>query len=1137
MSRSQEVAMSTLFRFSLLFVLMTGSAHAAIQSDSTSSDSQSPRQKLISSYGKLPLSFEANQGQTDSRVGFLSRGEGYHLYLTSTEAVLALTKRPGVDSEGGDTALRMKLAEANPHPKISGEEELPGKSHYFVGRDPSKWRTDIPTYAKVRYREVYPGIDLIYYGNQRQLEYDFVVAPGADPKRIELQFEGADRLLINEQGDLLLKIKGEEIQFLKPRLYQEVNGIRREVLGRYVLRGKNRIGFQVADYDPSRLLIIDPVLSYSTFFGGTSSAIGFRDSPSGIAVDGSGAIYLAGSAGTTDFPVTPGAPQSSNHGKQNVFISKLNPAGTALIYSTYLGGSAYDINTGIAIDSSGNAYVIGYTYSTDFPTTPGALQTVAPSPTQPNNFAAKLNASGTALIYSTYLPDCGAGAIAVDNSGDAYIAGSVFSSPSCPTTAGVYQPFFGGGNSDAFVMKLNPAGSIILYATYLGGSNDDEAAGIVVDATGNAYVTGRTLSINFPLVHPLQSAIGGGWDAFVAKINPTGSDLEYATYWGGSENDYGYAIAIDPSGNAYFTGYTYSSDFPVTPGAFQTTAGKSIGTLSDAFISQIGPHGATLGYSSYLGGSDYDSGSAIAVDSAGNAYVAGLTGSSDFPLARAMKNSLAGSRCGENIPCWNAFVARVNAGGDALTFSTFLGGSGGASSNGIALDSHRNIYLVGSSFRGDFPITSGAFQKDPRTMFITKIAESSVVTTITATPQSGIGPFTVHFEGAATSESGAAITSYFWDFGDGTTGTGPKVDHTYTASRGYTAQLTATDSNSQQGSAHVNINVSDFTLSLSPDSADIVPGESATATLVIQPVPYEGIPVNLSCSVPSVTGLACSMNPTSVVANFPIDQRDPGTTSMLAVTTQASTPIGSYPVTITGRSGGAVHQVTFLLRVRPGDTFNKPDGPTLGSNWNVILPVLEIFSGQVRNQDSGDKAAIFNWPIGPDQDVSVNCKVTAENNGCGVMARWSSPDNYYYARIDVGHLNLVLFKSVNGVVTQLGKTDLPLRFTRYDTYYPIRLVTRGNSLFASVVIMQWADGCSHNNCVGPVTYAITAADNSLSSGDYSGIRSFASAPDTTWFKTFSVIRPDTPMQGELLFTDEFNRTTGLGSNWQVFFGS
>jgi hypothetical protein len=442
--------------------------------------------QILKSYGDLPLSFEFNEGQTNKQVKFLTRGQGYSLFLTGSETVIALTKaapqvsktntlpaREPATASKQETVesqvIRMKLAGANSALRVVGADELPGKVNYFIGNDPSKWRTNVPTYAKVWYVGVYPGVDLVYYGNRGQLEYDFVVAPGSDPASIRLKFHDTRKLRIDKNGDLLLEAEG--LQFQKPQVYQVTEGERKSVEGHYYLRADNVISFRVADYDHSKPLIIDPVFVYSTYLGGSSTDIG-----SAIAVDSSGNAYVAGSTRSINFPTAdPLQPAYGGGGAgfgMDAYVAKLNSTGSALVYSTYLGGSDDDRGQSIAVDSSGNAYVAGITVSHDFP------------------------------------------------------------------TVNPFQPSSHTNGSTAFVAKLNSTGSALVYSTYLGGSGGaDWGLGIAVDSSGNAYVTGFTTSADFPTMNPIQPAYNGSNDAFVTKLNPNGSALVYSTYLGGSGSD------------------------------------------------------------------------------------------------------------------------------------------------------------------------------------------------------------------------------------------------------------------------------------------------------------------------------------------------------------------------------------------------------------------------------------------------------------------------------------------------------------------------------------------------------------------------------------------------------------------------
>ncbi|MGH8092193.1 MAG: SBBP repeat-containing protein [Chthoniobacterales bacterium] len=673
---------------------------------------QATRARVNESYGKLPLSFEANQGQQEQAVKFLSRGSGYNLFLTNREAVLVLTKaeKPVPAKKGThatvaqkqpkrqSSVLRTQLVAANPAAKVTGEEELAGKINYLIGKDPSKWRTGVATYAKVRYEQVYPGIDLVYYGNQRQLEYDFVVGPGADPARIRLKLAGARKLSVDAQGQLVVETAGGGVRWKRPEIYQEVDGQHRSVKGKYVLRRGHELSFEVAAYDTAKPLIIDPALVYSTYLGGSGV-----DEGKGIAVDTSGDAYVVGDTFLGPFPTTAGAFQTTSGGEVDVFVTKLDPTGSGLVYSTYLGGSDTEYARGIAVDTSGNAYVTGLTLSSDFPTTAGAFQTINHGAY--DVFVTELNSTGSGLVYSTFLggSDYDEGdAIAVGTSGDAYVTGFT-DSDDFPTTPGAFQTTNhpnGIYTDDAFVTELNSTGSGLVYSTYLGGYEIDRGQGIAVDTSGNAYVAGLTYSDDFPTTAgSFQPTLNGGLDAFVTKLNPTGTGLIYSTYLDGSFYAEGDAIALDPSGNAYVTGLTASSDFPTTAGAFQTTYGG----VQDAFVTKLNPTGSGLVYSTYLGGSSADYCYGIAVGTSGNAYVTGDTFSSDFPTtAGAFQTTYGGDE--------DTFVTELNPTGTGLIYSTYLGGSSGDVVFGIAVDTSGNAYVTGSTSSSDFPTTAGAFQ-------------------------------------------------------------------------------------------------------------------------------------------------------------------------------------------------------------------------------------------------------------------------------------------------------------------------------------------------------------------------------------------------------------------------------------------
>ncbi len=657
------------------------------------------------SYGKLPLSFELNQGQSDARVKFLARGQGYNLFLTADEAVLSLR---------ATTVVRVRLAGANRHAEITGLDPLPGTSNYFIGNDPERWQRDVPHYARVKYAGVYPGIDLVYYGKERQLEYDLVVAPGADPARITLAVDGVRKLSLDPDGNLMLETSQGDLVQHKPLIYQDIAGTRRPVAGRYVLRASHRVGFQVAGYDTTEPLVIDPVLTYSTYLGGNGVDIG-----NAIALDGARNAYVTGVTDSTNFP-TANAFQSTRSGSVDVFVTKLNAAGSALVYSTYLGGGLAETGFAIAVDNAGNAYVTGETDSTTaagpFPTV-GAIQSAYGG--GGDVFITKINAAGNALLYSTYLGNTGTDrstGIAVDGSGNAYITGQT--NGTFPT-ANAFQSL-NGGSIDAFVTKINAAGSALVYSTYLGGTgseNSVEGGAIAVDGEGNAYVGGSTGSPNFPgaSTSAIQPLYGGDInDGFVVKFNAAGSALLYSTYLGGSGREGVHGIAIDTSGNAYVAGTTDSPNFPT---AVPLQALKN-GSGTDAFVSKLNATGSALVYSTYLGGSGAgDASYAIAVDSGRSAYVSGFTNSNNFPTVNPVQPV--------NVGLADAFVSKLNATGSALLYSSYLGGGTGHENGyGLAVDGSGNAYVTGKTNSTNFPTASpfqSTFGGSGDDAFVTKI--------------------------------------------------------------------------------------------------------------------------------------------------------------------------------------------------------------------------------------------------------------------------------------------------------------------------------------------------------------------------------------------------------------------------------
>jgi hypothetical protein len=706
------------------------------------------------SLARLPLIFEPNQGQTASQVQFLAHGIGHGLFLTADGAVLAMR-----DSAGKTAIIRMALDRANKNPAASGDERLPGKSNYFIGNDPAKWRRDIPQFARVRYENVYPGVELVYYGNQGRLEYDFKVAPGADPKQVALRFEAQQKPRLDGRGNLLL---GNGVRLEAPRVYQKIGDQERSVAGRFALAG-NRVTLEIGEYDRTRALIIDPTLGFSTFLGGggdeacSSPAILNLPSPPpgcpAVAVDSALNIYIAGSTTSADFP-TAGSPfQASNGGGADAFITKLDPTGATILFSTYLGGDGRDTPAGVGVDSASNVAIAGTTTSTNFPTSSSPFQAGPQSGT--HAFVSEVDSAGHALLYSTYLAGDGidsASGLAEDVRGKLYVTGTTTSS-NFPTTIGSFQPT-PLATSQSFMSKIDPTllgSSSLAYSTCFGGGNPTTGTtiggGIAVDQNNNVYITGGTNFLHvgnaddFPILNGYQSCLNvpppsstttpppsctptpGPTDAFLAKFNlaaASGAQLVYSTYLGGAGNDVGYAVAAD-TGNAYITGSTTSSDFVIPSGTtpFQkcldapsNPATCPAASASDAFIAKFGNPSTSstttsnvpLVYFSYLGGSGTDVGLGIAIDSLQGAHVTGWTNSGDFPLGSGtpIQSGLAGGI--------DAFISRVDTSVQSATapghFGTYLGGSASDFGTSITTDSLSNTYVVGETASGNFKTQS-----------------------------------------------------------------------------------------------------------------------------------------------------------------------------------------------------------------------------------------------------------------------------------------------------------------------------------------------------------------------------------------------------------------------------------------------
>jgi hypothetical protein len=627
-------------------------------------------------FGRLPIRFEPNLGQAGAPVRFLAHAPGTGLFLTPGEAVLAL----------GSERLRVRWLGAARPAAVSGLERLPGVSNYFLGR--ATPRTGVPAFGRVRYRGVYPGVDLDFHGRNGRLEYDFTLGPGVDPGVIRLGLGGARQVRIDRAGDLRIRLGQAELVERAPRAYQVVEGARRAVVSRFVLGARDQVAFAVGRHDSARPLVIDPVVVYSSYLGGRGSDVGL-----GIAVDRAGDAYVTGNTSSPDFPQA-GPLRPVNHGvPMDAFVTKLDPTGTAVIYSTYLGGSGYTDGRGIAVDRDGNAYVTGATNSRDFPTRDPMQATYGGGPY--DMYVAKIGPGGGALVYSTFAGsphNDRAYAIAVDARGEAVITGRS-ARDGFPTAGRIPASPTGG----AVVAKLNAAGSAFVYSTVLGGrdfgARENVGFGVAVDAAGNAYVTGGTSSHDFPVVRALQPRLRGVENAFVAKIDAGGDAIDYSTFLGGGRVDFGSAIAVGADGSAFVTGQTTSRNFPTRRALRVRKASRAPG--ADAFVVELDPRGRSLVYATYIGGSVDSSGAGIAVDRSGRAHVTGYTASGDFPRPAPAHAVGGGAR--------DAFVAVIDAGGSSLASVRRLGGRGDDIGEGVAVGADGATFVTGATASSDYP--------------------------------------------------------------------------------------------------------------------------------------------------------------------------------------------------------------------------------------------------------------------------------------------------------------------------------------------------------------------------------------------------------------------------------------------------
>ena len=903
--------------------------HGVPASRTSSSITASERQR----YRQFPLFFEPNQNQTDNAdVKFLARGDGYILFLTGKDAVLSMSKDPH-----SSAVMRMSLLGAKANPGFSGMEELPGKSNYFIGNKPENWHTNIPNYRKVSEHDIYPGIDLVYYGTQRQLEYDFVIAPGVSPSKIQIVFSGAKHLHEDANGDLLLSAADkDDVRLHKPVAYQQVGNEKQLVAANYVLNENNRVAFSIGNYDSSRPLIVDPILAYSTYLGGSGI-----DAANAIAIAPDNTAFVTGSTVSADFPVVHRLEGNAN---SDAFVSKISVDGSTLLYSTYLGGENSDLGSGIAVDNSGSAYVVGRTISPHFPVGPffinsecggdgkcgASLNTAGFLVT--NGFITKLNPAGSALVYSSFIgeyDDVFAQAVAVDANNNAYITGIVtpdftptvpiippaLPPPPFPITASAFQRTIVGNN--AFVMKIGSIGNVILYSSYLGGSVEDIGYGIGLDGNANAYITGLTYSPDLRTTPgALQPAYGGAGDGFVAKVNTNvagAASLNYLTYLGGSGLDQGNAIAVDATGNAYIAGGTASSAFGFVPNGFQSAnAGEG-----DAFVAKLTTTGA-FSYFTYFGGTKADSATGIAVDSSSNVYITGVTVSTDMPTAGAVFQPNYG---GGNA---DSFVAKLDSLGKTLLYSSYLGGTNTEMASGIAVDTNGSAYVTGQTCSEDFPLAN-PLQAVPGGNCDAYVAKVSILAGFALNPAglvfpaqslnttSGSQTIIVTNGDNAQTISGIAISgANAGDFAETTTcGSGLAVGATCTITVTFTPQVA--------GLRKASLTITDS----APGSPQVVnlSGSTSTVTLSASSLSFGNQPIGATSVPQAITATNSGTTPliiSSITGSGDFAETDdctkaplqPGTNCVIEVTYTPSAPVASIgAITLTDNGSGSPQEV------------------------------------------------------------------------------------------------------------------------------------------------------------------------------------------------------------------------------------
>ncbi|MDP8983103.1 MAG: hypothetical protein M3O35_21205 [Acidobacteriota bacterium] len=882
----------------------------------------------------LPLVFEKNQGQTDARVRYLAHSSQSTLWLTDQEVV--------VGSAQG--SLRIRFEGGNREPVMEPEEALPGKTNYFMGNQPSRWQKDIPLFGKVRYRAIYPGIDAVFYGNPQDLEYDLVLAPGADPRKIRLVYGGVKRMRIDSTGDLVLTVGSSEIRQHRPRIYQGTQ----EIAGGYAVLGRNRVGFYVAAYDRRKALTIDPVMTYATFLGGS-----LTDTGSAVAMDAQGNLYLTGIAGSSDFPIVGGLNQPGPRSTgTTAFVAKINPAASgaaSLVWSTFLGSPTNGTTGGsVAVDAGGNVYAGGITLSTDFPVVnafqPAANCAIPGTSNCVTGYISKISPGGNQLLYSSYLGGGtvdGVLAIAVDGAGSAYVAG-VTQSPGFPVRGAAFQGAI-KGHLNGTLSKVSPDGSALLYSTFFGGEGSDFILAIALDSRGIVYLGGHTTSTALPVTqNPYQGALTGSVAGFVAKFDITQANaagLLYGSYIEGPSNAITSvnAVAADSSGSIVAAGSTTDPNFPVSAGAFQSkfggfAAGDPAGATGDAFVLKLNPAAPSqLVYSTFLGGAGNDSAAAVAVDNAGRIAIAGVTASSNLPTTADAFECCFSNPGNIQGNASSGFFARIDpakSGASSLLYSTYLGGSSGGIANmtSLALNSAGTVAAVAGSARStNIPVTSSAFQK--------QIGSNGAATNtyVARFDLTAAGPVTaVAVNGASFMSTGLSPGLIFTLAGTGlgpAAGAGPQID-----ANGRVATLLAGTQVLVDGMAAPLLYVSATQINaVAPYALAAKNGKTVFVQVITSGIPGSVFPVTVTDTAP---GIFYSVGGQGAILNQ--DQSING----------ANNPAlkGSY-VSIFMTGEGQTNPVVpdGHLAFEPVDKLARPVAPVSVSIGGIAVPAADIY--------------------------------------------------------------------------------------------------------------------------------------------------------------------------------------------------